>query len=298
MVCDFKTISSPAKAFAFALIAAISTVGMDASAKFLTGQYPVEQIGFFRATVALAPFFLLILLRSGKRGFTTRHPQLQLLRGAVMVGGTLFFFAGLSFLPLSEATALFFVEPLFVIAFSMLILRERTDKRLLVAAALGFAGAMIMLKPTHDALQMAALFPLVAAAFSAVWMILGRITAANDSSETSSFYTTLVAALICASLAIFNWTAIKSADAPAFLLMGLTGGLSTYCYTRACQYASASSIAPIDYSAILWAALVGYVAWSDKPDLAFVIGSALIIGSGLYALSRQFEEKKLAEART
>ena len=277
----------PLAGIAVGLLAIVTLVLMNASAKWLTTSYPIGQISFFRCFFALLPVAFLVWRSGGVGSLGTRRPGIQVLRGALMVGGMLTYFYGLKFLQLAEANAIFFVEPLLVILLSVVLLREKVDRRLLLAAGIGFCGVLVILRPGSEALKWAALLPLATALFSALWMITGRSLGQTDAVHTTTLYTTVVATLLTAISLPFGWVLPNLADLGVFVLVGIFGGLSTYLYTLACQYTRASVIAPFDYSSIVWAALFGYMIWGELPELSLWLGAAIIAGSGLYIIARQ-----------
>ena len=158
-----------------ALAASFAFTLNDVGIKFLSGDYPLHQIVLVRAFVAIFITLIIIIpLEGGYHLLRTKQLKLHLLRGAFVVSANILFFLGLAEIPLSEATAIFFVSPLIITLFSVIFLSEKVGPWRWFAVIMGLVGAVVMLRPTLNSFQLAGLFPIGAAFCYASLHILTR----------------------------------------------------------------------------------------------------------------------------
>src|SRR6056297_158263 len=228
---------------------------------------------------------------------------LHLLRGALLLVATAFFFTALRFMPIADAIAIFFVEPFILTLLGGLILREPIGPRRYIACAVGFAGAMLIIQPSFREVGPVALLPLVTALCFAFYMILTRRMATRMHPITLQVYTAGAALVVAAPVLLaFDGSGIAPLDPSwpdarvAWLLLGLgvIATLSHVCISFALSLAPASLLAPLQYLEIVGATLFGYLIFSDLPDAMTFAGIALIVASGLYVFLR---ERRLGRRR-
>ena len=172
-----------------AIIASISFSINDASIKFISGGYPLHEVVTFRAGISLIiSLAILVPMEGGYRQLRTAKLPLHLLRGLLVVGANSFFFLGLAVMPLSDATALFFIAPVVITMFSVIFLGEKVGKFRWSATAIGLIGAVIMLRPTSASFQPVAILPLLAAVCYAGIHMLSRRMGGTESASTLSVY--------------------------------------------------------------------------------------------------------------
>lgn len=253
----------------------------DAIAKWLGEVHSPLQIIFFRTLVSLPLIALLAHYGGGLRKLRTRRPFVHLVRGLIYTGTMFCFVFGLTLLPLAEATAIAFVAPLFVTLLSVPLLGERIDPPVMFASLFGFLGVLIVVRPGGDAFQLGSLVLIGAAAFYALMMITARRYGATEHLWAMVFYMTLVPLVLTAAALPWFWQAPEPWHWAGFLAAGAFGVGATACITMAFRFAPAAIAAPFDYTAILWAVLLGWWFWGEVPDVWVFVGSALIIGSGL-----------------
>lgn len=259
----------------------------DAFAKTLTESYSPVQIFFLRNLIAMPFAVLCVLLTGGRGALRSRRPAPHFLRGALWLFATVLFFSGLKHLELAEATALVFVAPIFITALSAIILREQVGWRRWSAVLVGFVGAMIVIRPGGDAFQPASLFPLTTALVYACLMIAARWVDPRESVWTLLFYMTGTGLLFSACLAPFFWVAPRGEDLWLFLSVAVFGTAGVTMMTQAFRFAPAAVVAPVDYSALLWATALGWAVWGELPDLATYLGASVIISSGIFIIYRE-----------
>jgi drug/metabolite transporter (DMT)-like permease len=270
---------------------------MDAGLKLLSPHYPPLQVSALRGMASL-PFVLAWVMASvGVRGLTTtlfrvRWP-LHALRGVLGIGTMVAFVYALRTLPLSTAYTIFFIAPLLITALSVPILGERVGPRRWTAIAIGFVGVLVVLRPTGDGLMsLAGLAVLSAALGYSISAITVRILALTDSNQSIVVWLLISMAIGAGALAWPDWVAIRPEDIWLILGLGIAGTLGQYCITEAFRRGEASLIAPLEYTALLWGALLDFSVWHVLPDGMTWLGAAIIMLSGLYLLRR---ERVLAE---
>jgi drug/metabolite transporter (DMT)-like permease len=255
---------------------------MDAAAKWLSGSYPVGELAFARALFALLPIIVFTLHNGGLKTLVTRRIGMQILSGLAMAATILLLFGSFRLLPLADALSVFFAGPLFMTLLAALLLRERIGPRAWGAIALGFLGVVLILRPTGDAAQTASLLALGAALTYALSAVSTRSLARTDSENAILFYSTLVVTVVGAGSCFFNWVTPAFGDLKVLVLLGLLGAIGNYFVIRAFYFAEVRALAPFDYTALVWAAVLGYVLWGDVPTLWVCAGAGIIIVTGIY----------------
>ena len=191
-------------------------------------------------------------------------------------------------MPLADAIAFTFSGPLIVAALAPFLLGERVGWRRWSAILVGFAGVIIMARPTPNAFQWIALIAFGAAFWGALRDMVTRRISTEESSDLILYYST-AAVMIIGGLAAFfyPWRMPGTADLALFALLGVLNGGAHYMMIEAHRWAEASIIAPFRYTALVWALILGFVIWDDVPDVWLLCGASLVVGSGLYILHRE-----------
>ena len=266
--------------------------GNDTFAKILTERYSPLQILFMRNIIAL-PFALLLTLRmGGPAALRSYRPAAHLLRGVLWIATTILFFSSLRLLGLAEATAIIFVAPVFITALSALFLAEDVGWRRWLAVLAGLAGVLIVVRPGGATFQPASLLPVAAALGYALLMLGSRWVDRRESIWTVLLYLTGASALLSAFIVPFVWVPIRPGDLWLFAGIALFGTAGMTMMTQAFRVAPAVVVAPLDYSALIWATALGWLIWGEIPDLATYIGAAVIIASGIYIVVREWKAKQ------
>lgn len=259
----------------------------DALAKHLVDRYSPLQILFLRNIIALPAAILLTLLIGGPKALRSARPAAHLLRGALWIGATLLFFTSFRYMPLAEATALIFVAPLFITALSALLLHERVGRRRWIAVLVGFLGVLVIIRPGLDAFQPVSLLPVMTAFVYALLMLSAKWVDPRESVWTMLLYLTGASALLSALLVPLVWVPLKLEDLWSFVAIALFGTAGMTMMTQAFRLAPAAIVAPLDYSGLVWASLLGWLIWQEVPDAIAAAGAVLIIGSGLFIIWRE-----------
>jgi drug/metabolite transporter (DMT)-like permease len=226
--------------------------------------------------VVLGPVLGLRLVRTGRLRW-------QLLRSLTLLASTLLLYAGVRLLPLAKTISISLTGPLFVALLARPLLGERLGWPRLVAVAIGFAGALLVIRPGAEVFQPATLLIVGASLCYALFQILTRFVAGTDRPEVSAVYSVLVGAVVLSACVPFAWSPIASAtDAAVLGLLGVLGAIGHYCVARALVHAPATLAAPFNYWQLVSAAVIGYVVSHELPDLGTTIGAIVIVGAGIF----------------
>lgn len=259
----------------------------DVFAKMLTGDIPPLMIAWMRYVVFAALMVGFLIATRGSRGLVSQRPMLQLVRGLGMLGSALFFMSGLVFLPVADATAIFFILPILLTAFAVIFLGEVVGWRRWAAACVGFCGVLIVMRPGTDAFQVASLFPLLAATSWAMAATITRYVSTRDAPVTTLAWSALVGFGL-ASLAVpFFWVMPDARQLWIALAMGLVSSAGHGFVVFALRDASASLVAPYAYGQIVWAGALAFIAFGAIPDGYTILGACVIAGAGIYISYRE-----------
>jgi S-adenosylmethionine uptake transporter len=265
----------------------------DALGKWLVRDYGVGQLMMLRsigAAVMLAP--MMIALRP--RLFDVADKPLQILRVLCISGDTFSFYWATRTMPLADVMTFYMAAPLIVTALSAPLLGERVERFRWIAVAIGLVGVVIALRPTPQMFSWGSPLALFGATMFALGQTLTRKLRGAHWLQLT-VWQFAGGALIGAATVPFAWTRPNAFDLG---LMALVGVVSMVCYvfiTRALSLARAAVLAPLQYSAILWATLMGWLVWHDAPTLPIIVGNAVIIGGGLYLAARGRMEGRAVE---
>ncbi len=263
---------------AFAAFAVMMTL-----IKLAGGRVPLPQILIVRQLV-MTLILALMVGRALPRIMHTSRPGLQFLRGTFSLGAMLCGFTALIYLPMAEATALGFAQVLFVTLLAILILGEVVDRRRWIALALGFAGVIIMLRPTGEAMNGYALLAILGALFGAGITISVRVLGHTERTETILFWQGAVVLLALGVPAIFMWTHPTPTEWALMIGIGIVGTAGQWLVTRAYQMGEASALAPLDFVRLLLATASGYLVFAEIPNLVTIIGATLVAGGTVYTM--------------
>lgn len=279
--------SAPMRAV-FYMVAAVSALAvLDAGVKWLTADYPVPQIAFLRYLVGLALALGLALRLGGLGTLRTRRLPGHLLRSALNLATMLTFYFALKLMPLADAIAIAFAAPLFMTILSVPLLRERVGPRRWSALVVGFAGVVIILRPSGAGLDPAALLALASALLYALTGISSRQLSTTEPSHTILFYYSVSVLIATGAMLPWQWVTPPLADLSIFLLVGVAGSFGQFFLNQAFRYGEISFLAPIEYTALLWAILFGFLLWGEVPSWSVLGGAALVVASSLYIVHRE-----------
>lgn len=260
---------------------------MDALIKWTAADYPIGQIVFFRNVFAFIPVLMFVRRAGGIAVLRTHRMGGHFIRGFVGVTAMICVFTSFALLPLGEAVALALSGPIFLTALSVPMLGERVGVRRWSAVVVGFMGILVMARPGVGVFQPAALLAIAGALFYALAMISVRRLNQTESAAAIVFYFTLFAAAIGALSLPFQWVTPDPMGYVFLIGIGLIGGLAQLAMTQAFRLSPVAVIAPFEYGALVFAVGFGYFIWRDVPDVYIIVGSLIVIASGLYILHRE-----------
>ncbi len=259
----------------------------DALAKSLTATYSPVQILFIRNVIALPFVFAIAYGMGGAPALRSHRPLAHLARGVLWLGAAVLFFTSIMHLKLAEATALIFAAPFFITVMSALVLRDHVGWRRWSAVIVGFVGVLIVVRPGGASFQPVSLLPVATAFLYALLMLSARWLDPRESVWTLLLYLTGAGALVAGLAAPFVWREIQSEHLWLFVAISLFGTVGMTMMTQAFRLAPAALIAPLDYTALVWATAFGWLIWSEVPDTATFLGAAVIIASGVVVILRE-----------
>ena len=276
------------------MLAAMAVLpGIDVIAKLL-GQagMPVAQIVWARMLFGALMALPFALRHQGARGLWPDRPAFHMLRAAMLMLATFCFFSSLKFLPIADALAIFFVQPLVLTALSPVILGERVGPRRWAAVAVGFVGTLIIIRPGLGAMNPGSLLALAAGTCLALYFLMTRRISGSAPAMVTTFYTNLMGTLIASVIAVFVWKSPLPSEWALFVALGLIAGFGHYLITRAYDFAEASLLAPLAYTEMVTSVLLGWWFFGDFPDRWTFIGVAILISCAIYISVRERARKE------
>jgi drug/metabolite transporter (DMT)-like permease len=272
------------------------------------GTVPAGQIVFFRSFFAIFPIVVFLVFQ-GKLGtaFSTKRPLNHIARGVVGVCAMGLGFFALIRLPLPEAIALNYAQPLLVVVFSSIFLGEAIRVYRWSAVAVGLIGVLVISWPELTLLGSGAalgdqevlgvIAALIAAAISAVAMLLVRNLVQSEPTATIVLWFSVTASLLALLSLPFGWQALTPVQAGLLIAAGFCGGLAQILMTAAYRHAEASVVAPFEYTSMLLGIVVGYLAFGDVPTVHMLIGGVIVVAAGIFIIWRE-RQLGLERART
>ena len=283
---DFGATPSTLRGMVFMLASAMSDTAMIATVHHLSSDIHPFEIAFFRL---LFGFLILtpVFLRYGFKPLRTRRLGLHALRGAVRVVSTLMGFTALSLIPLATFSALNFSGPLFGTLFAFLILNEVIRARRLTALAVGLAGALVILRPGLVEISPGALLAFGAAILWGAQMIVLKTISRTDSSLTATLYLSIFVAPFALLASLPFWRTPSWEELAWLVAMGLFGSGRQLCMAQAVREADVSAVLPLDFTKLVWASIIGYLVFSEVPDVWAWAGGIVIFAAVIYVSQRE-----------
>jgi len=256
---------------------------MAAIVRYLSASMPNEMIVFFRSAMGLVVLFPWLWHR-GLHNLKTTHPRGHLLRGLAGLAAMYCYFYALGRLPLAEATLLNYSTPLFMPFIAWWWLREHMARRLWWAIATGFGGIVLILKPDVGAFSPVAVIGLASGIFAAVAMVGVRQLSRTEPTSRIVFYFTLTCAAGSAIPLLWSWRTPPAAVWFLLIAVGALASVAQLCLTRAYSHAPAAQVGPFTYSTVVFAAIVGWIAFNDVLDWSSAVGALLVIVGGVLTI--------------
>jgi drug/metabolite transporter (DMT)-like permease len=257
---------------------------MNGLVKELGAAYDSVQVVWART---LGHLIFVLILFAPKRGlvaiFKSEKLPWQIGRSLLLLASTMMFFTAVTQIPLAKAASISFTAPLIVTLLALPMLGERIGASRLVAALIGFAGVLVVIRPGSELFQWASLLIVGSSCCYALYQIFTRKVAGFDAPEVSVVYSALVGTLVTSLIVPFIWTTPASwRDVLIMASLGVLAGLGHYCVAQSLTWAPANIVSPFQYFQMVGSVIVGYLMQGHLPDGYTWLGSAVIIASGLY----------------
>lgn len=293
----FAPIPWPATLYALGAIAMF--IFMAVSIRALADRLPAGDMAFYRAFFGLLLLLPLVFgggLARARRQLTTRRLPLFALRALLTYLAIASYFYALTKIAMAEAIALSITLPVFMTAMAAVVLGERVGLRRWSAVALGFAGAVVIVRPGFAVVSWAAMAALASAALYAAAGIAVKMLSRTEPPTRIVFYMNLFVALLAAAPVLVDFTAPGWSDLPYIVAIGATGTAAHFFQSNALKRADASFVAPFDFLRLPLGALCGYLIFGDRPGVWVWIGGAMIFASIFWIARREAVKKKTVAA--
>lgn len=294
----------PIRGISFKLISVAFFLVMQTCIKAAGPDVPAGQISFFRSTFAIIPIVIyLAYLRSLSSAFQTENLSGHFKRGLLGILSMICGFYGLTLLPLPEFIAIGYASPLMAVVFAALLLGEAVRVYRWSAVLVGMSGVIIILWPKMTLLQqgnfaagegIGALAVLLAAVLGGLAMVQVRQLVVTEKTATIVLYFSLTGSLLSALSLPFAWETLDWKQSILLMSCGIAGGVAQIFLTESYRHAEVSTIAPFEYSSILFGIGVSYVLFGDIPTVTMLVGTAIVVFAGIFII---FREHQLGLAR-
>lgn len=262
---------------------------MDGVIRYLSQYYNVITIGMFRYWF----FALFIIFINIKKKHTFKSVaksnsiKIQILRSIILTTELCLAHYCYFKIGLIQASCMFAVGPLFVTILSVFILKEKISWRICVAIMLGFIGILIILRPGIKEFELFSLIALGCAFLYAVYVILTRFVSRYDNNNTTFFYTGIIGAVILSFIGPFFYVEVLYYDWAWIFIICVLGVLANFCIIKSLQLSEASVLQPFTYLHLVFVSIIGVLVFSEILDIYVLLGSLLIVSSGLYILWKE-----------
>lgn len=265
----------------FFMLGAMGILPMiDVIAKHL-GQEGLPILQIVWARLALGALITLpIAARHGS--LVPDRPWLHSARAGFLMAATFLFFSSLKFLPIADALAIFFVQPLVLTALSPFVLGEHVSPRRWAAVAVGFIGTLIIIRPGMEAINPGALLALGSGSALALYLLLTRKISGQAPAIVTTFQTNAIGGLIASALVAWVWIPPSPEEWALFLALAVIANLGHWLIVRAYDHAEASMLAPLAYTEMVTSTIFGLIFFGDFPDFWTFVGVAILIACAIF----------------
>jgi drug/metabolite transporter (DMT)-like permease len=260
----------------------------DGISRHLAGEYNVLMVVMIRYWFFAAFVVALASRKAGglRRAAATKQPLIQILRGVLLALEVCVMVGAFVLLGLVESHAVFTCYPLLIAALSGPVLGERVGWRRWTAIGVGFVGVLIILEPGVKVFSPAALVPLLSALMFALYGLLTRYVARQDTAAVSFFWTGTVGAAVMTLIGLWFWEPMTAPDWGWMLVLCCTAATGHWLMIRALEVAEASAIQPFAYLQLVFASFIGISVFGEALELNVAIGAAVVVAAGIFTLWR------------
>lgn len=264
----------------------------DAMGKWLVASYGLGQVILIRSIAALLILSPFLWLAGKKPIVEAERPLMQFARVVFSTMEVFCFYYAVMYLPLADVMTYWLAAPIYVAAASPLLLGEKVGWRRWSAIFLGFVGVIITLEPSRAMFTMPAIISILGT-FAFAFMLLSGRSLRGTPDKTLVLFQVGGAGLAGLVFAPFDWTPLTSVSELALLgLLGVVAMGAHMLVNRALKISDAATVAPLQYTLLLWAILFGWMFFGDVPRLTMLLGAALIVGSGMFIFFREQQLKR------
>jgi drug/metabolite transporter (DMT)-like permease len=291
--------TQPLLGIAFKVTSTLAFAGMTTLIKLVSDRYPVGELVFFRSFFALIPVFCWVCWRDRRLSaavtvFHTTRVTSHVIRSAAGVTGMFLGFAALARLPIADATAIGYASPLLTVICAVIILQEKVHVFRWTAVGIGLAGVLVVISGYFlpeagepDRSVFGVVLALAAALTGALASTYTRMLTRYEAAATIVIYFSSLCALFGLLTLPFGWQWPTPLDAVALVLAGICGGLGQVFLTQCYRFGDASTIAPFDYTSIIWILIASLLVFGTWPSGTVLGGTAIVIASGLFVIWRE-----------
>jgi len=278
-------------AIAFVSIGSLMLVVMAAVVKELGNRIPSFELFFFRSAIGFL-FIIPLFIKNPMEPLQTKKPLLHLMRGTLGAIGNFCFFWTITHMLLADSMALQFSRPLFMIPLAILLLGERVPFNRTFVSIIGFVGILLYARPFTAGFDSNAVIGAVGAFFAGLVVVAIKRLAKTEQTRVIMFYYAFWNAVIALVPSVFVWVWPQGMEWALLVLIGFLGIAGQGMITQGLTMGDASALAPLDYSRIVYAAVLGFILFGEVPGLWSLTGMALIVGASIYLVLT--EKKKAA----
>ena len=271
---------------------------LDVCAKYLSQDYPVMQVVWARYFFHFLLLLPLVTLRKQQWWHIPKHASTHVIRSILLLLSTLFFFIAIKDNPIPNALALLFVSPLIVTGIAPLFLGEQFQPKRASAALFGFMGVLIVLQPTTNNFNPSILFAILAGASYAFYIMTTRKVSNEVAPLVTLLYTAIVGMVVMSFVVPAFW---QTPDLHGWLVMALMGAFAAighFLIILACEFASASLVAPFNYVEIVGATVVSFIVFGTFPNALVWVGIAIIVASGVFISLFEYRQSQKSNIAT
>ncbi|NOR62166.1 MAG: EamA family transporter [Rhodobacteraceae bacterium] len=278
------------------LLSVLGSSAMAVAVRDISTQIDSRTIVFLRSAISSGAILLALILFARLRAqLRFSQPMRHLIRGSLIAASTHFGFHAIAKLPMATVTVLFFLAPIWATLLAILIHKERVGPRRIVAITVGFAGAMVILRPGFGSFEPAMLAALASSFLFALALNMSRGLAQVDGATSAYFSSVIITALVSLP---FAWPVLAlPADmrgSIALSIVVVAGALRGYADIEAYRHGEAGLLAPITYLRLVLIATAAYFMYQEVPDKFTIIGALIVISATLYIALREARLKRLS----
>jgi drug/metabolite transporter (DMT)-like permease len=268
----------------FMLGASVMFAISNALSKWVVAIYPVGEVMFSRSLSSLIVCSAFMLPMTGFSVFATKRPRDHIARGLSQAISQTFTVLAFSLMPLAGAVAINFSAPLFSALISVLWLKERAGAARWGPLLAGFVGVLIVVKPGADSFQLGALFALANAVMYGSVTVAVRGMSKTESANTLLMWQMVTLTVFHSFLLVFGFRWPTQQHAVLLVSSGVANAAAQYLWTKALHAAPATAVSPFYYFLLVWSLILGFVVWGDVPTVSLLVGSGIVVVSGLFLL--------------